>query len=81
MSLLESADQAETVAENYLKRKYPKRVGKIQFGHVMLDNGVWTLKATVDAGSILSSSKKSILLKIDSRTTNVVGYSDEFVNG
>ncbi|HYC11480.1 MAG TPA: hypothetical protein VEC02_02315 [Nitrososphaerales archaeon] len=80
MSLLENADQAEVVAENYLKRKYPKRLGKIRFGHVMLDNGVWTVKANVEAGSILSSSKKSVLLRIDSRTTNVVGYSDEMEN-
>lgn len=81
MSLLESADQAEVVAENYLKRKYPKRMGKIQFGHVMLDNGIWTVKASIEAGSILSSSKRSVLLRIDSRTTSVVGYSDETPNG
>lgn len=81
MSVIESADQAEQVAENYLKRKYPKRMGRIQFGHVMLDNGIWTVKANVEAGSILSSSRKSVLLRIDSRTTNVIGYSDETPNG
>lgn len=76
MALVGSTDEAEVVAEEWLKKKYSKRFGHAKFSHVMLDGNTWTLKADVGFKSLLGPSKGRVLLKIDAQTTTLVGYSE-----
>jgi hypothetical protein len=77
MALVTSADEAEIVAEEWLKRKYPKRLGRANFSHVMLEGKVWTLRADLEIkGDLFARAKSKVVMKIDSESMNVIGYSD-----
>lgn len=77
MSLVGGAEDAEAVAQDWLKRRYAKRFGRVRFEHIMLEGGTWELKGNLEfRGGILAQPKRKVLLKISSETTQVVGYTE-----
>ena len=77
MALITTADEAETVAQEWLKQRHLKRLGKAKISHVMLEGGTWTVKANLEIkGDLFGRTKSTVMLKIDSESMNVVGYSD-----
>jgi len=81
MSLLASTDDAEQVALSWMKKKYGDKLGKVKFTEVMGENGVWNVKATVKLSTGLLAFKPHLVqLKIDSNTTDVLGYSETELN-
>jgi hypothetical protein len=76
MALVNSTEEAETVAVEWLKKKYAKRFGKAKFSHVMLDGSTWTLKAEVGFKGFLGPEKGRVLLKVDAQSMGIVGYSE-----
>lgn len=77
MSLLVRTEDVEQVAKAWLERKYGKKLGKVKFVEVMSDNGVWNVKANVKlATGVLSITSHLVQLKIDSHSTDVLGYSE-----
>jgi hypothetical protein len=78
MSLVANAEQAEIVAEEWLKRRYAKRLANVRFSEVMLDGSSWTVKVDFAVkGDLLDKKKGRVTLKIDSQSLGVVGYTDE----
>ena len=81
MSLLASTDDAEQVARSWMEKRYGSRLGKVKFVEVMSDNGVWTVKANVKlATGLLAFKQHLVQLKIDSGSTDVLGYSETEVS-
>ncbi len=77
MSLLATTDDAEQVAKVWMEKKYGKRLGKVKFVEVMGENGVWTVKANVKlATGVLSIKPHLVQLRIDSASTEILGYSE-----
>lgn len=77
MSLLASTDDAEQVARSWMEKRYGSRLGKVRFIEVMSDNGVWTVKANVKLATGLLAFKPYVVqLKIDSNSTDILGYSE-----
>jgi hypothetical protein len=77
MSLISSADEAEQVARGWLSQRYKRRIAKLGFPTVSLDAGIWTVRAEVRLRSgVLSVVNRTVFLKIDPGTTNVIGYSE-----
>jgi hypothetical protein len=76
LALVNSTEEAEAVAEEWLKKRYAKRFGKAKFSHVMLDGNTWTLKAEVGFKGFLGPEKGRVLLKVDAQTMALVGYSE-----
>jgi len=80
MSLLASTDDAEQVAHSWMEKRYGSRLGKVKFVEVMSDNGVWTVKANVKlATGLLAFKPHLVQLKIDSNSTDILGYSESEV--
>ena len=80
MSLLVSPEDAEQVAKAWLQRKYGKKLGKVKFVEVMSDGGVWNVRASVRlATGILSLGSYMVQLKVDSNSTDILGYSESEV--
>ncbi|MCL4355950.1 MAG: hypothetical protein JRN56_01230 [Nitrososphaerota archaeon] len=77
MSLLATTDDAEQVAKSWLQRKYGKRLGKVKFIEVMKESDYWTVKANVKlASGVLLVKPHLVQVKIDSNSTQVLGYSE-----
>ncbi|HKT22155.1 MAG TPA: hypothetical protein VJR06_06070 [Nitrososphaerales archaeon] len=77
MSLLATTDDAEQVALGWMERRHGKKLGRVKFVEVMSDNGVWSVKATAKlAVGVLLIKPHVIQVKIDARTTEVLGYSE-----
>ena len=77
MSLLASTDDAEQVARAWMEKRYGSRLGKVKFVEVMSENGTWTVKANVKLASGLLNFKPHLVqLKIDSNSTDILGYSE-----
>ncbi len=77
MSLLTSTDDVEQVARSWIQRKYGKRLGKLKFVEVMSGEGVWDVKANVKlTAGVLSIKSQLVHLKIDARSTEILGYSE-----
>ncbi len=80
MSLLATPDDAEQVAKAWMQRRYDKRLGRVKFVEAMNENGVWSVKAEVKlAVGVLLAKPHVIQVRIDSRTTDIVGYSESEV--
>lgn len=76
MSVLATTEDAEQVASAWMQRKYGRRLGKVKFVEVMVEAGVWTVKANVKlATGVLLIKPHIVQLKIDSTSMNVIGYS------
>ena len=76
MAAVNTTDEAEVVAQEWLKKKYSKRFGHAKFSHVMLDGNTWTLKADIGFKGLLGPTKGRVLLKVDAQTMALVGYSE-----
>ncbi len=77
MSLLVNTEDVEQVAKGWLQRKYGKRLGKMKFVEVMSEGGVWNVGVKVKlATGVLALTSHMIHLKIDSQSTDILGYSD-----
>jgi hypothetical protein len=77
LSLLATPDDAEQVAKAWMQRRYDKRLGRVKFVEAMNENGVWSVKAEVKlAVGVLLAKPHVIQVRIDSRTTDIVGYSE-----
>jgi hypothetical protein len=77
MSLLTTTDDAEQVATTWMQKRYGKRLGKVKFIEVMREDGVWNVKVSAKlATGVLLFKKHLIQLKIDSGSTDVVGYTE-----
>jgi hypothetical protein len=77
MPVIASADEAEGVADEWLKHRFEKKVARTKFSQVTLENGTWTLKADVlFKGGILAQPKKTLVVRVDSQSTQIVGYSE-----
>ena len=64
-----------------MEKRYGSRLGKVKFVEVMSDNGVWTVKANVKlATGLLAFKQQLVQLKIDSGSTDVLGYSETEVS-
>jgi hypothetical protein len=80
LSLLATPDDAEQVAKAWMQRRYDKRLGRVKFVEAMNENGVWSVKAEVKlAVGVLLAKPHVIQVRIDSRTTDIVGYSESEV--
>ncbi len=77
MSLLATTDDAEQFAKGWMQKRYGKKLGRVRFVEVMGENGVWTVKANVKlATGVLSIKPHIVQLKVDSGSTEVLGYSE-----
>ena len=77
LSIISTTDEAEGVARQWMKRKYSGKIAKVKFNQVLLQDGVWTLKADVEMRTgVLSTAPRTLMLKIEADTTNVIGYSE-----
>ena len=77
MSLLATTDDAEQVAKAWMQKKYGKKLGRVKFIEVMNDGGVWTVKANVKLTvGVLLIKPHIVQVKIDGRTTEVLGYTE-----
>ncbi|MDG6937757.1 MAG: hypothetical protein JRN42_04355 [Nitrososphaerota archaeon] len=77
MSLLASTDDAELAAKAWLQKKYGKRLGRVKFVEVLKDSDVWTVRANVKLSSgVLLIKPHMVQVKIDSNSTQVLGYSE-----
>jgi hypothetical protein len=77
LSVVASADQAEDVVKMWLEKKFDKKLKKTTVTQVSLTEGIWDVKAEVELRSGSFSTVRQIaLLKVDSATANVVGYSE-----
>ena len=74
---LDSVEEAEVVAQDWLNNKYSNRIGRTSFNQVVLENGIWTLRADVQFRGVLSPAPKIVLLKVDSLTTKVVSFLEQ----
>jgi hypothetical protein len=73
-------DDTEQVAKAWMQRRYDKRLGRVKFVEAMNENGVWSVKAEVKlAFGVLLAKPHVIQVRIDSRTTDIVGYSESEV--
>ncbi len=82
MSLLATTDDAEQVARSWMEKRYGDKLGKVKFVEVMGEGGVWTIKARVMLSTGLLSYKPHLVqVKIDSATTDVLGYSETEIDG
>ncbi len=80
MSLLSNTEDVEQVARAWLERKYGKKLGKVRFVEVMSGDGFWSVKASVKLTTgVLSVVPHVVELKIDSRSTDILGYSESRV--
>ena len=77
MSLLATTDDAEQFAKGWMQKRYGKKLGRVKFVEVMSDNGVWNVKADVKlAMGVLLVKSHIVQVKIDSKSTEVLGYSE-----
>jgi hypothetical protein len=77
MSLLATTEDAEQAAKAWMEKKYGKRLGRVKFVEVMGENGVWIVKANVKlATGLLLVKPHLVQVKIDSASTDVLGYSE-----
>jgi hypothetical protein len=77
MSLLATTDDAEQVAKAWMAKRFGRRLGKLKFIEVMNDGRVWSVKASVKlASGVLLIKEHIIQVRIDSATSEIVGYSD-----
>ena len=81
LSLLATPDDAEQVAKAWMERRYGKKLGRVKFVEAMNENGVWNVKAKVKlAVGVLLVKPHLVQVRIDARTTEVLGYSESEVN-
>lgn len=60
-----------------MEKKYGKTLGKVRFVGAMVENGIWTVKATVKlATGVLLIKPHTVQLRIDSTSMTVLGYSE-----
>lgn len=77
MSLLATTEDAEQAAKAWMEKKYGKKLGKVKFVEVMGEGGIWVVKARVKlATGVLLIKPHIVQLKIDSTSTDVLGYSE-----
>jgi hypothetical protein len=77
MPLVSTTDEAEQIAKDWMRRRYGNKISKVRFHEVMLQDGVWTLRAEAEVPKgVLSTAPVSIVLKVDADAPNVVGYSE-----
>jgi hypothetical protein len=77
MSLLSRTEDVEEVAKSWLERKYGKKMTKLKFVEVMGEGGVWNVKAQVRvATGVLAVTPMLVQLKIDSNSTDILGYAE-----
>ena len=77
MSVIGGAEDAEAVAKDWLTRRHGKRFNKVKFDEIMLEGDVWTLRGKLGLrGGLLAEPKQNIVIRINSETTQVVGYSE-----
>ena len=78
MAVISTAEEAEVVVKEWLSVRHPKRLGKVVFNGVMLEGTTWTIKLMAEVkGTLLDKSRVSYVIKVDSESTKVVGYSQE----
>lgn len=81
MSLLATTDDAEQAAKAWMEKKYGKKLGKVKFVEVMGEGGIWVVKARVKlATGVLMVKPHMVQLKIDSASTDVLGYSESEIS-
>ena len=77
-----TTDDAEQVALSWMQKRYGSKLGKVRFVEAMGENGVWNLKAKVMlAAGLLSFKPHMVQVRIDSGTTDVLGYSETEITG
>lgn len=82
MSLLATTDDAEQVAKAWMQRRYGKRLGRVKFIEVMGGEGYWNVKANVKLTTgVLLIKPHIVQVKIDSGTSEIVGYSETETDG
>jgi hypothetical protein len=80
MSLLARTEDVEQVARSWLERKYGKKMMKLKFVEVMGEGGVWNVKAQVRISTgVLAVTPMLVQLKIDSNSTDILGYAESEV--
>jgi hypothetical protein len=74
---LTSAEEAEEFAKEWLQSKYRNRIAKLRFSQVMLESGVWTIRAELELKQgVLSTIRQDFVLKIDGTSGKVLGYRE-----
>lgn len=72
-----SVEEAEEFSEEWLKSKYRGKLAKHRFNQVMLENGVWQLKAELELQTgVLKTESKSFSMSIEASTGKVLGYKE-----
>ncbi len=61
----------------WMEKRYGDKLGKVKFVEVMGENGIWMVKANVKLSNGLLAFKPHLVqVKIDSNSTDVLGYSE-----
>lgn len=72
-----SAEEAEEFSRQWLKSKYRGKLAKHRFNQVLLENGVWQLKAELELKTgVLKTEPKSFSMSIEASTGKVLGYKE-----
>ena len=72
-----SAEEAEEFSKEWLRSKYRDKLAKNRFNQVMLENGIWQVKAELQLRTgVLSVERKSFSMSIEANTGKVLGYKE-----
>ena len=71
------AEEAEELTSTWLKNKFHDKVKKIRFSQVVLENGIWQVKAELDLKTgITSKARHQLSVSIDSLAGKVLSYKE-----
>lgn len=71
------AEEAEEFSREWLKSKYRDKLAKHRFSQVMLENGIWQVKAELQLRmGVLSVERKSFAMSVEANTGKVLGYKE-----
>jgi hypothetical protein len=77
LSIVSTTEEAEEVAKQWMKHKYSGKIAKSKFNQVMLQNGIWTIRADIEIRKgVLQTVPWTLIMRIDANTTNVIGYTE-----
>ena len=78
-----SAEEAEELTSAWLKNKFHDKFKKARLSHVVLENGIWQIKAELELKGaralkigIRHKVQHQLLVSIDSLTGKVVSYKE-----
>ncbi len=72
-----SAEEAEELTSTWLKNKFHDKVKRIRFSQVVLENGIWQVKAELDLRTgFMRKARHQLSVSIDSVEGKVLSYKE-----